>query len=61
MTDKPPASNRIKLGLFIPWDEDGRLFNEEKFMPPLPEPTAKAGKIIQMPPRADKPKDSTDA
>lgn len=40
MTDKPddpqtpkkPAGKRIKLGLFLPWNKSGRLFNEEKFL-----------------------------
>jgi hypothetical protein len=37
---KPKKSKPIKLGLFLPWDEDGRLFNEEKFIKPSAAPDA---------------------
>lgn len=55
MSDEPPKPKRIKLGLFLPWDKDGRLFNEERFAPPDPDPDAKTGTIVPFP----KPPDNT--
>jgi hypothetical protein len=57
--DAPKKNRKIKLGLFIPWDETtGRLFNEERFIKPDAPPETKAdndSKIIPFP-DSDPPK-----
>lgn len=61
MSDQPekPKGKRIKLGLFLPWDEKtGRLFNEEKFRKqgaeePPPE-TQADDKILKFPDEGQK-------
>lgn len=58
--DAPKKSRPIKLGLFIPWDDDGRLFNEEKFIKPdaAPETNEDDGGSKIIPFRdSDPPKD----
>jgi hypothetical protein len=56
--DAPKKSKKIKLGLFIPWDEEGRLFHEEKFIKP-DAPAADDSKIIPFPdPPTEKSEDT---
>jgi hypothetical protein len=60
---KPKKSKPIKLGLFIPWDDDGRLFNEEKFIKPDDATETKAdddSKIIPFRGSTDAKKDQSE-
>jgi len=64
--DKPqkPKGKRIKLGLFLPWDKDGRLFNPDKFMnkdggtvEPEAQPPTDNSKILKFPDESQKEDD----
>lgn len=58
----PKKSKPIKLGLFIPWDEQtGRLFNEERFIKPSAAPDAQDdSKIIPFRGSTDAKKDQSE-
>lgn len=54
--DKRKGS-KIKLALFLPWDENGRLFNPDKYQKPEDEPPPN-DKILKFPDESPKDDDA---